>query len=144
MNSILNERNNAEIYRMQHDMREQAKIDEKRNVQRVQEIKELQLILREKFIQTNEFIRQCEEKQRNADKQIVTETERKHQLEQEIKTITNDLDVLKSFQEQFDKAISDLKPYETVLDQVVDEFELFKSKKDLLDRCDALCKLFIQ
>lgn len=140
MNAILHDRNNAEVCRMQYEMREQSKAAAKRNIQRAEEIKELQLKLRDKFIETNELVRKCEEKERNAERCIAVETAKQRQLDHDIEQISLELSTLGEFQKKFEAAIDDLKPYENILDQVVAESELFKSKKDVLDRCDALCE----
>lgn len=140
MNAILHERNNAEIYRMQYEMREQSKTASKQNIQRAQEIMELQMKLRDRFIETNELIRKCEEKERNAERCIAVEKKKQKQLNHDIEQISVELKTLSEFQKKFESAIDDLKPYEHILDQVVAESDLFKSKKDVLDRCDALCE----
>lgn len=142
MNAILHERNNAEVYRMQYEMREQSKAAALQNIRRVEEIKELQLQLRDKFIETNELVQRCEEKERNAERCIAAEMDKQKQLNDDIEQISAELKVLTEFQKKFEGAINDLKPYEDVLDEVVAESNLFKSKKDVLDRCDALCELF--
>lgn len=140
MNAILHERNNAEVYRMQYEMREQSKAAAKRNIQRAQDIQELQLKLRDKFIETNELVRKCEEKERNAERCIAVEMAKQKQLNQYIDQVSAELQTLSGFQTKIETAIDDLKPYEIILDEVVAESNLFKSKKDVLDRCDALCE----
>lgn len=140
MNAISHERNNAEVYRMQYEMREQAKAAAKQNVQRAQELHDLQLKLRDKFIETNELVRKCEEKERNAERCIAVEREKNKQLNDDIDQISAELKTLTDFQSKFENAIDDLKPYENILDEVVAKSKLFKSKKDVLDRCDALCE----
>lgn len=143
MNGILHGRHNSEIYRMQYEMREEAKADAKRNIERAQDIKELQLMLRFKFIETNELIRKCEEKERNAERTIAVETEKQRQLNRDIEQISEATIQLNEFERKFKRAIDNLKPYEDMLDEVVAESDLFKSKKDVLDRCDALCELLV-
>lgn len=140
MNAILHERNNAEVYRMQYEMREQSKAAAKQNIQRAEEIQTLQSKLRDKFIETNELVRKCEQKERNAERCIAVEAAKQKQLNHDIAHISAEYKTLNEFQKKFEQAIDDLLPYEMILDQVVAESDLFKSKKDVLDRCDALCE----
>lgn len=139
-NAIADERNNAEVYRMQYEMCEESKAAAKQNLHRSDEIKTLQLKLRDKFVETNELIRKCEEKERTAERCVAGEMKKHKQLNQDIEQISAELNVLKEFRTKFEKAIDDLSSYEEVLDQVVSESNLFRSKQDVLNRCDALRK----
>lgn len=139
MNAIIHERNNVETIKQQLKMREQAKIDGKINAKRIEEIRKIQENLREKFIESNEFIRECSEKELGAQKKIDIEHQLQIKLQTEIDELKGSIENLNKFHDEFKAAIIELRPYEDVLEQVVDEMELFTSKRDLLDRCDAIC-----
>lgn len=140
MNAIVHERANAVTNEQQQKMREQAKINGKLNAKRIEKIRKMQQNLREKFIESNEFIRECNDKELCAQKRIDNETELQKQLQDDIDAVTKKTGDLRKFHDELKSAIAELKPYEEVLDQVVDEMELFTSKRDLLDRCDAIRK----
>lgn len=124
-------------------MREKAKVDSRLNEKRIDEMYKIQEDLREKFISVNDFIRECEEKKKKAEEKINTEIELHKKMELEIDEIKSNAKILTEFHEQLKKTTEDFRPYENVIDQVVAESKLYKSVKDLIDRCDALSELVI-
>lgn len=140
MNAITHDRDNADVIQRQKDLREETKINGKRNQKRIEKIRKMQADLRLKFIESNDFMRQCSEKETKAIEKINEETDTQRVLQQEIDELEMKIENLKKFHEKFRAAIEELKPYEEVLDQVVENMELFQTKDDFLDRCDTLRK----
>lgn len=142
MKKVLNDRNNAEVIEQQEKMCEQAKIDGRRNEKRIEELRKIQADLKQKFIESNSFVRECEEKEATLDKKIVVELETQKKLEHDIEDYEERTKSLEDFHENtFKPAIKEMSVYEDVLQEVVDEMELFQSKEDFLDRCEAICTL---
>lgn len=141
MKTILHDRNNAEILEQQKKMREEAKVNAKRNKKRIAEVRKMQEDLRQKFIESNNFVCECEEKESEILKKIAVEEEIGNKLQKDIDDMEKRIKDLNDFHENtFKPAIEELSVYEDVLDKVVDEMDLFKSKEDFLDRCDSLCE----
>lgn len=141
MNAILNERDNADIAQQQENLRNEMKIKGKQNKERIDNIRKEQSELRTKFIDLNDFIRDCKAKETLAHEKILHETAIKDALEQDIIDLEGKIGNLEMFHDKFKISIDDLMSYENVLNEVVQKMELFKSKDDFLDRCDALCML---
>lgn len=142
MNAIINNRDNDETIRQQQKLREATKIKEKRNQERVECIRKSNSQLRLKFIETNDFIRACSEKEEISMRKIEEEIELKKWLHQEIVELEKKTENLEKFHAKFTNSIHGLKSFEEVLDEVVEKMKLFKSKEDFIDRCDALCMSF--
>lgn len=123
---------------MQRELRRTIQLDSQINAKRIQRMYKIDEELREKFITANDFIRDCEEKERVADKKIVIELENHAAMEKEIQQLTDDLQVVRDFDKRLAATVEEFKPYQTVIEQVVEESELYKDTKDLIDRCDAL------
>lgn len=142
MSKVVNERESEEVIQQQEKMREQAKVNGKRNDKRIDDLRKMQADLREKFIESNNFARECHEKEYSLDKQIEAERKIQEKLEAEIKDYEERTKNLEDFHEnKFKPAIEEMKVYEDVLQEVVDQMDLFKSKEDFLDRCEAICML---
>lgn len=141
LKAVRNELENTELEKLQNEMGEEAKCMERENSQRLCDIRRQQLELREKLIDTNDFIQQCNEKELAIEKKIQQEIELQRKLQTEIDRITKDTETLESFEVTLRNAVADLMPYKCVLNQVAAESELFKDPHDLIDRCDTLCKL---
>lgn len=141
MKTILHNRNNAEILEQQEKMREEAKVNAKRNKKRIKEVRKMQEDLRLKFIESNNFICECEEKEAEISKKIAAEEEIGNKLQKDIDDMEERIKDLTDFHENtFKPAIERNSVYEDVLEKVVNESDLFKSKEDFLDRCDSLCE----
>lgn len=143
LKAIRSELENCQTEQLQDEMREEAKQTAKRNEFRLNEIYSEQKKLREKLIDTNEFIQECRRKEINADKNVQAEIQLQNEIKCEIEKITKDTEILETFHSTLQDAVDDLKPYKSVLDQVSTESELFKDTRDLIDRCDTLCELLL-
>lgn len=142
MNAIINNRDNEETIRQQQKLREVTKINKSHNQERVECILVSNSKLRLKFIESNDFIRACSEKEEIAKRKIAEEMKIKKCLHQEIEYLEKKIENLERFYETFTNSINGLKSFEEVLDKAVEKMELFKSKEDFFDRCDALCMSF--
>lgn len=142
MSRVLNDRQNAEVIQQQIEMREQAKVNGKQNEKRIEDLRKIQEDLKEKFIESNNFVRECEEKEAAHDKKIAIELEIQEKLDRDIKGYEIRTKSLEEFHENiFKPAIKEMSVYEDVLQEVVDQMDLFKDKDDFLDRCEAICTL---
>lgn len=142
MTKVRNDRGNAEVVEQQEKMCEQAKVKGKQNKKRIEEARKMQKELREKFIEINDFMNECEQKEKAVEKKIATEKEINEKLKKEIEEIDEKIKDLTEFhEEELKPAIEKGRVFEDVLQEVVDEMDIFKSKEDFLDRCEALCEL---
>lgn len=139
MKAIVQERNNAPIHEMQERMREEAKVDAKQNKKRIEEIRKMQERLRQKFIDANNFISECEGKKADIEKKIAIEEATGRKLDAEIKEYKERLERMEDYHE------NELKPKlakqtadEENLQKVATELDFFHSKEDFLDRMKAL------
>lgn len=126
------------MLRLQDEMRKKLKIDEIVNEKRIRELYRLDESLREQFISVNDFIRDCEDKERHADEKIATETKGHEEIRAEMLKLRTGMDELAEFEKRLAATVEEFRPYEDVIEQVVAESELYKNVKDLIDRCDAL------
>lgn len=123
---------------LQRELRKTVWLDGQINEKRIQRMYQIDEELREKFISANDFIRDCEEKERVADKKVTIELENHVVMEKQIEQLNDDLQVVRDFQEKLSATVDEFEPYQRVIEQVVEESELYKDVKDLIDRCDAL------
>lgn len=139
MKKVLSDRKNAEVIEQQEKMCEEAKVKAKQNKKRIEEVRKIQKDLRQKFIETNDFINECERKGATVDKQIAVEMEIQKRLQRDMDDYQERIKNLTEYHEkQLKPDIEELSVYENVLQEVVDEMNLFKSKEDFLDRVEAL------
>ncbi|XP_031626714.1 structural maintenance of chromosomes protein 1A [Contarinia nasturtii] len=139
MSKVLSDRKNAEVIEQQERMREEVKDKGRRNKKRLKEIRKMQKELRQKFIETNDFINECEHKEAEADKKIAAEVKLQNKLKNDIDDYEERIRKLTEYHEdELKPAIKELSVYENVLQEVVDDMDLFDSKEDFLDRVEAL------
>lgn len=145
MDAIMNYKDNDETIRQQQKLRKAIKINGKLNQERIECIRKSNSQLRLKFIETNDFIRACSEKEEIAKRNIADKNERKKCLNQQIEDLEKKIENLERFYEKFTNSINGLKSFERALDEVVVKMELCreKTKEDFIDRCDSLCMSFI-
>lgn len=124
----------------QETMRRHAKADMAANEKRIADIVRLDKEMRERFISVNDFIRDCEEKERIAESKIEAERGTHESIRLEVATIDDSLGVLEEFLQKLTATVEEFEPYERVIDEVVADSELYKNVKDMMDRCDALSK----
>lgn len=75
------------------------------------------------------------------EKQIAAEQSTGRQMDKNIEEVEKKLAHLKEYQEKDLKpSIEELSAFEDVIQKMVDESDLFKSKEDFIDRCNALRK----
>ncbi|XP_064547641.1 uncharacterized protein LOC135434849 [Drosophila montana] len=135
---IHNTREHEKMVRLQEEMlvdsRRQATINEAR----VKKMYRTQEVLRQRFIEVNNFIKDCADKKRIAEKAINTESELHKELSEDIKKFMTSISELTTFREALKGTVEELQPYEKVLEDVVNISDIFVSPKDCMDRCDAL------
>lgn len=137
-----NDRDNAEVVEQQEKMREEAIKKSHKNKKRIEKTRQLQKELREKFIAVNDFINDCEQKEKVLDKKIAAEQEIHDKMQKEVDEYEEKIKKMTEHHEKTLKPdIEKGKVYEDVLQQVVDKMTIFKNKEDFLDRCEALCEL---
>lgn len=124
--------------KIQDDMREKAILQAKLNDKKTDEMFKVEENLREKCISVNDFIRECELKCISYEKKIQTEQQSHETLQSEIEKLEKELSELTEFKETLSSTVEDFKQYEEVMEKIVSESDLYKSVKDLMDRCDAL------
>lgn len=97
--------------------------------------------LRQRFISMNNFICNCERKKAIMEKKIAIEEAADRKMDKDIKELQEELARMKDYQENdLEPAIAELSVYEDFIQKMVDESDLFTSKEDFMDRCDALRK----
>lgn len=136
--SIQNEREHLEMATLQEEMREKAKLDARLNEKRIDDMYHIQEDLRKKFISVNDFIRECQDKEKLCEEKIMAETTLHNRMETENEAIETNTEILSQFFEQLKLTSEAFRPYNEVTEQVVAESKLYKNVKDLIDRCDAL------
>lgn len=141
MKTLIQDRINAPILAEQEKMREQAKIDKKQNAKSIDDMRKSQENLREKFIQMNNFMCEYERKTAILEKKIAIEEAADRQLDKEIKKMEEQLKRMNEYEtNELDPAIAELMVYEEKVQEIVDKSDLFKTKEDFIDSCDALSK----
>lgn len=142
MKAIHIDRDLAEVIQQQEKLSEEAKNQNKQNKKRVEELRKIQAELRNKFIESNNFICECEKKEAELDKKIAAEKAEHERLQKEMNDYDERIKNIRTRNEEEVKpAIKELSIYEDILQEVVDASDLFKTKKDFIDRVEALCKL---
>lgn len=136
--AIQNEREHNDTVKLQEEMLENAQKQKVVNMKRIKDMYKIQRELREQFINVNNFIRDCEEKKRVAEKKIGDERKMHEQLEQDIEKLIQDIADLEKFEETLTETVKELEPYEKVIKDVVESSDIFKSVNDCMIRCDAL------
>lgn len=142
MNAIIIDRDNDETIRQQQKLCNLTKINKRHNLERLECIRMSNSQLRLKFIESNDFIRSCFEKEEIAECKIAKKREMTKCLHQEIEDLEEKIDSLERFHKKFTNSINGLKSFEDVLEKLVLNMKVFKSKEDFVDRCDALCMTF--
>lgn len=143
MHEIENDRRNVRLLHAQEKLRVETKKAGKRGKKRIEAVRQTQNETRQKFIESSDFIRDCNAKTKQAKRQIDDESHVQQELEHEISVLEAKIKRITEFHERFQSAITDMQPYERMLDDVVSCMDLFESKEDLLNRCDALCMSII-
>lgn len=136
--TIQNEREFVEMSSQQEMFQKKAAIQKKINEKRVNDMNATQSKLREKFVQVNEFMKECLEKTVRAEKQIKTELTEQEILRKEIRKVEQDLNELSTFEAKFKEIIKEFQPYEDVFNEVIATSDSFETFDDLMSKSDAL------
>lgn len=139
MHEIENDRRNVRSLHAQQKLCDETKKAGKRGKKRIEKVRETQNETRQKFIESSDFIRDCNAKTKQAKRRIDEEMQAQQILEHEISEFETKIKRITEFHDRFQSAIAEMQPYERMLDDVVSCMDLFESKDDLLNRCDALC-----
>lgn len=126
----------------QEMLKKKAAIQKRINEKRIDDMQRTQQSLREKFIQVNDFMKECMRKTERAEEEIVGEEQQQETLKEEIEIIERDLKGLSSFEEKFKEIVMEFQPYVDVFNEVIQASE-FHSFEDLMSRCDSLCKFVV-
>jgi len=131
----------VEMCTQQEAFKKKAAIQRKVNEKRIDDMHQTQTKLREKFIQVNEFMKECLAKATRAENQIAVELEQQESLQKETTEIEKDLNELSGFAGKFENIIKELQPYEDVFNVVIDDPAVkFSNFDELTSQCDALSK----
>lgn len=97
--------------------------------------------LRQRFIDMNNFICDCERKKAILEKKIAVEEAAGRQLDKDIMELEEKVTRMTEYQEnELAPSIAELSVYEEYIQKIVDESDLFTSQEDFIDRCNALRK----
>lgn len=97
-----------------------------------------QLKLHEKFIQVNEFTKECISKMIRTQAQIESEQRQQQALRSEIADLQENLNRLTSFDVKFRDIVAKLRPIKSLLEDVVKSSPAFESIEDLMGRFESL------
>lgn len=123
----------------QETFKKRAAIQRKINEKRIDDMHQIQEQLREKFIEVNQFMKECTDKTERAENQIANETEQQEQLTKEIEVMRHDINKLAAFEEKFKEIVIEFQPYADVFNKIIESTE-FESFEDIMSRCDSLSK----
>lgn len=118
-------------------LKKKAAIQMRINEKRIDDMQKTQQNLREKFIQVNDFMKECMSKTERAEEEITTEQKEQETLKGEIEVIERDLKGLSTFEEKFKEIVKEFQPYVDVFNEVIAASD-FQSFEDLMSRCDSL------
>ncbi|XP_037935623.1 uncharacterized protein LOC119669693 [Teleopsis dalmanni] len=135
---IRNQREYMDMLEMQEKVMESSKKQTKINESRMDELRKEHTEMRERFIQTSNFINQCADKMHLAENDIKEQHDLGTKLRQRIEELTKSLQELDTFRKTLNETVKEFLPYEKIMEDVVRESGTFQSVKDFMDRCDAL------
>lgn len=97
--------------------------------------------LRQRFIDMNNFICDCERKKDILEKKIAIEDATGLQMDKDIIELEEKVARMTEYQEnELAPSIAELSVYDEYIQKMVDESDLFTSQEDFIDRCNALRK----
>ncbi|KAL5290617.1 CCDC42 family protein [Megaselia abdita] len=135
---IRNSRDYYDLKNLQSEMLETTKIQRNVNKIRIKEMSKIQQELRERFVKTNVFIKECEEKTENAKNRIAENKKIQSGLDANINKLKVKIVDLNDFKEVLAGTVKRMIPYETVIQEYVDQSDVLKSVSDCMARSDAL------
>lgn len=140
---IRNSRDYYDLKNLQTEMLETAKIQRNVNKIRIKEMHKIQQELRDRFVKTNAFIKECEEKTENA-KNRITDNKKIHSvIDANIDKLRAKIVELTDFKDVLADTVKRMIPYETVIQEVVNQSDVLKSVSDCIARSDALSELCV-
>lgn len=143
MKKLIQDRNNAPIHASQERMRDEAKVDAKKNAKSIENVRKMQENLREKFIEMNNFICECERKKAAIQKKIAIEQATDRKLDKQLKELEQKAKRMDEYEEnELKPAVEKLTAYEEMVQKTVDESNMFETKEEFIDSCKALSKHF--
>lgn len=137
---IRNSREFFDLKKLQNEMLETTKIQRNVNKIRIKEMFKIQQELRERFVKTNVFIKDCEEKTESAKNRIAENKKIQSGFDVNINKLKVKIVELTDFKAVLADTVQKMIPYETVIQEVVDQSDVLKSVSDCMARCDALSK----
>lgn len=135
--AIENEREYYEMFEQQETYKKKAAIQSKINEKRIEDMYRTQEELQEKFVDVNQFMKECMEKTVRAETQIASELKQQEVLKKDIEAIKRDIDELSVFEKKFKDVVKEFQCYEDVFNEVIKQSE-FKTFEDMINRCDSL------
>lgn len=138
LNFIQTKREHEAMLILQKESLEEINRQANANELRTHRLQKIQTNLRKKMIETNIFMRECEEKRLAAEKKVAEELRTHAKLYKNIEKQKNSKTVLAQFRRTLRETIHEYNPYEDVMSEVVKSSDIFVSHKDCMDRCDAL------
>jgi len=135
---IRNGREHANLLRLQEELLVNARRQAQLNASRTKKLYKSQAHLRKRFIDVNNFLKDCADKKRVAEKKVADEIAKHEELEENIEQHKDWIDDLTNFRQVLKETVTEFEPYEKILKDVVENSEIYDSVKDCMDRCDAL------
>jgi DNA repair exonuclease SbcCD ATPase subunit len=121
----------------QEMLKKKAAIQKRINEKRIDDMQKTQQNLREKFVEVNDFMKDCMRKAERAEEEIAREEAKQRNLSDDIAAIERDLKELSGFEEKFKEIVESFQPYVDVFNEVIQAGD-FQSFEDLMSRCDSL------
>ncbi|XP_055842562.1 glucose dehydrogenase [FAD, quinone]-like [Episyrphus balteatus] len=137
--ALQNEREHVKMLQLQEEMLDNARRQGIINSNRIDELFSLQDQTRKRFIEANNFFKDCDEKKKFAESKVSEEKQLHVELKKSINAYKNNNCILSKFREVLQKVVKDFEPFEVVIQEVVSSPDNnWSSIKDCMDGCDAL------
>lgn len=137
---IRNTRDYYDTINLQKEMLETAKMQKNVNKIRIKEMYKIQQELKERFVKTNAFIKECEDKTQIAKNRIAENKKVQSVLDANINQLKVKNEELADFKKVLADTVNGMIPYETVINEVVAQSDVLTSVSDCMARCDALSR----
>ncbi|GAB0095721.1 hypothetical protein DMENIID0001_111380 [Sergentomyia squamirostris] len=127
----------VDVKRQQDDMRKSAKKQRNLNESRLDRIYTDQSATKNKCLNLNDFLRICRDRETQAEHREAEELRKQQKYLQEINELTDKIGEMKSFQEDLQGKVEELKPYDTAVKLAAEGSTQFSTPEDLMSFCDA-------
>ncbi|KAG5679017.1 hypothetical protein PVAND_008621 [Polypedilum vanderplanki] len=141
--AIENEREFLEMSSQQEIFKRKAAIQKKINERRIEDMHHTQEKLREKFIDTNSFLKECSNKLERTDGEIAKELAKQKIYKEEIEVFEKDKKKLAAFELKFKEVVKDFEIYVDVFSEVIENSD-YESFDDLTMNIDSLLSTQIE